>query len=620
MKVVWSELKQRRVVQIAVSYVAIGWIGLNVADQLADRGIIPELFYRITLIWYIFGIPAALLIGWHHGEKGRQKAPLSEISLLIMLVVMASGMSVSSVAREREEAELEAARANPLVNTRVAVTYFDDLTDGEYRFLADGLTEDLITQLSQVSGLSVVSRNGVLQYRDAGLRPDSLARVLQVGTIVEGEVERRRGRLVVQVRLLQGSTGATIRRHIVELPPDEALAARDSVAEATTRLLRHWLGEETRVTLSAAGTRIPGAWTLLQQGERAFKDANAAHAAGDADQAAALFDQADSLFAEAATVDAAWDEPVISRAAVAYRRARLAQRDPTEAVRLVELTIRHADEALARSNTAARAYELRGTASYFRWLLRVASSTAEQDALLASAKTDLLSATQFDQRLASAHATLSHLYASEGDITSGVLSAQKAYETDMFLESAELVLWRLFNGTLEQGSFARAQQWCDEGRRRFPGDYRLQSCSLRLMVTPHVREPEIDEAWRLAAQVEELAPEPRRERQRVQNELLVAGVIARVGTIRNRPPLADSARAVLTRAAALVTPQLDPTRELLAVEAYSWILLGERDRAATLIQQHAAADPQHYSSSDGVAWWWRDIEGHPRFRAAMGLP
>ncbi|CAN5758952.1 hypothetical protein BH23GEM9_BH23GEM9_37750 [soil metagenome] len=620
MKVVWSELKQRRVVQIAVSYLAIGWIGLNVADQLADRGVIPELFYRIVLIWYLFGILAALLIGWHHGEKGRQKAPLSEISLLIMLLVMATGMSVSTVARDQQLRELADAAENPLLMTRVAVTYFNDLTDGEYRYLADGLSEDLMVELSQVQGLSVVSRNGVLQYRDAAISPDSLARALQVGTIVEGDVERRGSRLRVQVRLVEGNKGNVFRRHTIDLPSDQALAARDSVAQTTARLLRQWLGDEFRVALTSSSTRSTGAWALLQQGEKAFKDANAAHAEGRPEDAQGLFEEADSLLAQAARGDDAWVDPVISRAAVAYRRARLAQREPEEAVRWVERTVTLAGDALRRSPTAARAYELRGSANYYRFLLRVESDARTEERLLAGAKDDLMKAVAFDPLLASAHATLSHLHFVEADNSAGVLAARKAYETDMFLENAELVLWRLFNGTLEQASFADARKWCDEGIRRFPADFRLGSCNLRLMVTPNVQRPEIDAAWAALERIDSLAPPNRKESQRVRNEMIVAGVIARVADIGSNPALRDSARSVLLRATSAVTPALDPNRETLPIAAYSWLLLGDANRAVELLQQHAAVDPQAYGTSRGEnVWWWRSLESDPRFRALIGM-
>jgi len=73
----------------------------------------------------------------------------------------------------------------PLDPTHIAVLYFDDISpDSSLRTVAAGLTEDLIDQLAQVPALRVTSPNGVRFYRGRTVRPDSLARVLNSGTIV----------------------------------------------------------------------------------------------------------------------------------------------------------------------------------------------------------------------------------------------------------------------------------------------------------------------------------------------------------------------------------------------------------------------------------------------------
>ena len=616
----FEELKERRIVRFAVSFIGIGWVALEVVDQLADRGILPEVLYNVVLIWFVVGIPAALLIGWHHGEKGRQKAPLSEVALLLMLAVMGAGWSVSTVTREREIQRLAQAPENPLEMRRIAIPYFFvESVDSSLQYIADGLTEDLITKLSQVEGLTVISRNGVLPLRGEDIPIDSIARLFGAGTIVHGTVERRRGRLRVDVGLY-GSEGDRWKGVGLELGEEESLIARDSVASAIAGLLREWLGEEVRVRETATETRSTGAWSLLQQGEKVRKDAEAAFAAGDTDAAAALFSTADSLLARAEAMDPAWAEPPVSRAGLAYRQAYLAQRTPDVALQLIEKAVAHAEKALELSNTEARAYELRGTTNYYRRLLQLAEDAGEEDRLMESARADLERAVGFDRLLASAHATLSHLYYSEGDTNSGMLAAQMAYTTDMYLESAPLVLWRLFNGALEQGSFVTAREWCTEGTRRFPDDYRLASCDLRLMWTPHVADPDIAAAWAIVEKVDSLAPPARQEGQRVRNEMIMAGVIARAANRQSNEALRDSARSVLERATAAVTPQLDPTRETLPIAAYSWILIGEHERAVTVLQQHAAADPGFYDSTRGEAtsWWWRPIDDHPKFRAITG--
>jgi eukaryotic-like serine/threonine-protein kinase len=623
---IFKELGERRMFQIALSYAVGAWLFLQLVDQLADRGIVPELIYKLALIWVVIGIPASLLIGWHHGEKGKQKAPLSEIALLAVLAVFAMGMSASSVVSERELQRLASATDNPLEMRSVAVLYFEDTTpDQEYQYLADGLTEELIAELSQVQGLQVVSRNGSELFRGSDAPLDSIARVLGAGTLIEGSLTRRGSTLRVFIGLVEGQSGRALPKNVsFTVDASEALSARDSMISQASRLLREFLGDEIRVRQTAAGTRSPGAWTQLQRAEKLRKDAELAVAGRDMAAAAALFESADSLLAEVEQIDGSWDEPSVLRATIAYRRARLLQGSPPDAMPFIDSALSHSEEALRRSRTSARALEMRGTTNYFKWLLKVVPDARQAESLFESAKADLLNAVRFDRSLASAHATLSHLH-SQKDITEAVLAAQNALDADAFLESAPVVIWRLFTGNLELGNFAPAQRWCEEGQRRMPDDYRFAGCRLRLMKTPAVESPSIDSAWAILARQDSLTPASRAEFQRVQGEMFVAGVIARAArhaerTVGVRPlELHDSATAVLRRASIRATQEIDPTRQLLTMEAYISLLLGDKHRAMDLLNQRIVVDPLSREQWRGsTSWWWRDLESEPRFRELVG--
>ena len=117
------------------------------------------------------------------------------------------------------------AMSSDLEPTRVAVMYFEDQTGGRLAYLADGLTEALIDRLSGVRALDVVSANGVGAFRGDAVPPDSVARVLKAGTIVQGSIEGLRDDSVrVTVRLVEGATGVDFRRAALDGAVDEALA------------------------------------------------------------------------------------------------------------------------------------------------------------------------------------------------------------------------------------------------------------------------------------------------------------------------------------------------------------------------------------------------------------
>lgn len=603
----YTRIRERRLFRIFVSYLAGGWVVLGVADQLIDRGFLPEAVFHVGLIWYLVGVPACLLIGWHHGEKGRQKAPASELAALAGLAVAGVALSVSPVSRHFSTVQRAAAAESGLDLRRLAVMYFDDLTrGGEERHLADGLTEDLIAELGRVNALDVVSRNGVAPFRGVEALPDSVAGLLGVGTLVDGSVERVGDRVRVNLRLIDGTSGAEFRRASFERPAADALEIRGELVDETARFLRDWLGDEVRVRGMADDTDSPAAWALVQRAEKSRKDAEALLERGDLAGMDRAFRAADALLERAETLDPDWVRPVVLRGTLAYRRSRAAA-EPADAVRWIGEGMRHAERALGRSPRDAPALELRGTLRYWHHLLHATPDPAAQAALLAGARADLERAVEIDPSLASAHSTLSHLYYQEDDVPAVVLAARRAYEEDAYLDVADQVLWRLFTGSYDLEQFTQARRWCDEGGRRFSGDYRFAECQLLVMTTPAV-QPDPGRAWRLVDRLATLTPEPRRAHELTRGRILVAGILGRAG-------MGDSARAVLLRTRGEAGYAADPTRELLLLEAHVRTTLGDEDAAIDVLRRYAAATPgygfDHY-------WWWHPLRGHPRFRELSG--
>ena len=81
----FQELKQRRIVRIVASYAVSGWVATEVVGALVERGMLPELAYRIALVLFLGGLAASVVMGWFHGEKGHQQATILEIWLLTAL-------------------------------------------------------------------------------------------------------------------------------------------------------------------------------------------------------------------------------------------------------------------------------------------------------------------------------------------------------------------------------------------------------------------------------------------------------------------------------------------------------------------------------------------------------
>ena len=85
---------------------------------------------------------------------------------------------------------------------------FDNLSDDkEQGYLADGMSEDLTTELARVPGLLVMSRTAAFTYKDKKVRPDQIAREMHVRYILEGSVRRAGDDMRINAQLIDATTG-----------------------------------------------------------------------------------------------------------------------------------------------------------------------------------------------------------------------------------------------------------------------------------------------------------------------------------------------------------------------------------------------------------------------------
>lgn len=613
----FTELRDRRIIQIVASYAAAAWIGLEVVDQLVDRGILPDWVYLVLLVWFLGGFAAAAVVGWFHGEKGAQEVTRPEVALLVLIGLGTIGATGLTVKDYREGLAVAGVldAATGLDARRVAVLYFDAGSDEELQYLSDGLTEDLIAELASVDGLDVVSRNGTGQYRGSDLDPDSIARALDAGTFVEGFVARRGEDVRIDVALVDSESGATIERGSFERRADAASELRSGLTDEVSRLLRTWLGEEVRVRSRRAEAASDAAWVLVQRAERAWKDGDELLAHGDWEGANAAWDRADELFAEAESVGDEWAAPTVQRARLVYERSRL-EDDPASMEAMMERARAFTEEALATEPRNADALEIRGIVTYLRYLFALDPEPDAAERLLAAAEADLQAATRVNPLQANAWNVLGHLYYQLDDIVEANLAARRAYEADAFLAAAPDILWRLWSTSYDLENRTQARQWCEEGRERFSDNPRFYECGLWNM-TSGASEPDPDRAWELHAEVLDRTPDHGLELARLQMQVLVAAAMARRAAQETNATLADSARTLLRESRGDAT--MDPGRDLLVTQAFAYTLLDDNEEAVDLLQEYLTYNPDRREGfTEHGHWWWRDLRQDPAFVRITG--
>jgi len=602
----WSEIRQRRITQVVFAYLAGGWMVLVVVDQVVDREVLPPVVYQAALTLYLIGILAALIIGWYHGELGRQKAPVQEIVMLAIVGVIAIGATGVVVRNALTEASLEDA-IDPDDLRRIAVLYLEDVSrDGSLQALADGVTEGLIASLASVRELDVRSRNASREARSLGnVGVDSIAQFLEVGAVVDGSIDQTGDELRVSIRLLEGQSGLPLFRETFDWPADDVATVGTELATEVAAELRSRLGGEIRLREAEAEAPNSAAWLQVARAEAHIKDAAAAFQAGDPEGYVTALQAADEELQAAQESAPDWAQPLILRSLVAYEWHPLAG-SLDELVQMMDEATDLADEALAINPNSADALERRGTATYRKWftLRGTRFDIDELETIFESARADLERSETIDPDRASSLSTLSHLYYQVDDLNSAAIAAQRAYRQDAFLALADEVLWRLFTTTYDLGEAGQAEGWCEEGAERFARDFRFTQCQILVMTMPGVT-PDVDRAWELHSQYVDMLPD--------RPEFYDAQARVMIGAIAGLAGMNDSADVVLR--GARLEEDLDPDRELLAFEAGMRSVIGDVDESIDLLQRYVLLNP---TEEVGEGWWWRNIAGDPDFERLRG--
>ncbi|MBX6365489.1 MAG: hypothetical protein IRZ00_16590, partial [Gemmatimonadetes bacterium] len=472
--------------------------------------------------------------------------------------------------------------------TRVAVLYFTDSTpERDLGYLSEGLTATLIDQLTHVRGLSVVSQNGVRQFRGKTVPVDSIARRLGVGLLVDGSLFRSGDSLRVTVELVDARTGTALGSQTLERRSGELFGLLDDVSAQVATFLRRRLGNEVQVTTWRAGTGSLEAWRRLQRAAELYSGIEEWEQAGNFAQAKQQIVQADSLARQAERLDPAWPQPAVLRAELARQRAFLAAleapADRATVSAALDEAMGHAERAVARGPGDPTALQTRGRIRYWRWLLAPPPGPSA-DSLLAVAEGDLSRSIEIDPSRPEAQMTLSAVLYSRGRFRESRDAAQRAYDADAFLTSDAETLNRLFVTSFELGEDDQASRWCEETRLRLAESWLYTYCSLMLLAWSdsgdHDPRKALLQYEAYAGGQDATGDSPQlRDRIRPMLAALTATVLARAGR-------AESAEAMLRRAH---TDAHDP--EFLTLEAGARVWLGQPDSAIALLREYLRVNP-----------------------------
>jgi adenylate cyclase len=154
----------------------------------------------------------------------------------------------------------QSAPADPEPNTTpenrsIAVLPFENMSgDPEQEYFSDGISEDIITDLSKVSGLLVIARNSSFAYKGKSVDLRKVGRELGVSSILEGSVRRAGNRVRITAQLIDATTGGHLWADRYDRELTDIFAVQDEVTRDIVTALKINLAPDTRYRISNAGT------------------------------------------------------------------------------------------------------------------------------------------------------------------------------------------------------------------------------------------------------------------------------------------------------------------------------------------------------------------------------
>jgi adenylate cyclase len=198
------------------------------------------------------------------------KAPRSV--LLAGLALLAIAAVVAGSVLWQRGVEEPARQQEPPARPSVVVLPFSNLSaDPEQEYFSDGITNDIITDLSRLQSLRVIARASAFAYKDQPIDVTDIGRDLGVRYVVEGSVQKAGGRLRINVHVTDSQTGFDLWGERYDGSVDDLFAVQDDVTRQIVDTLAVQLSPEERRNIGRAATRSFEAYDLFLRGLTQFR-------------------------------------------------------------------------------------------------------------------------------------------------------------------------------------------------------------------------------------------------------------------------------------------------------------------------------------------------------------
>jgi len=260
-----EELKRRNVIKVAIAYVVVAWLLLQVADVVLPTFESPEWVMQAFTFLLILSFPLALLFAWAFEltpdgvRRERDIDPAKSIAqhtgrkldfVIIAVLVLAVGFLV--VDRYTGQPASDSVQAT---NKSIAVLPFVNMSDDAgNEYFSDGISEEILNSLAKVKDLKVAGRTSSFAFKGRSEDLTTIGEALGVSHILEGSVRKVGQKVRITAQLVKANDGYHLWSETYDRELTDIFAIQDEIATEILNQLKAQLLDEERQNLASQRT------------------------------------------------------------------------------------------------------------------------------------------------------------------------------------------------------------------------------------------------------------------------------------------------------------------------------------------------------------------------------
>ncbi len=272
----FDNLKQRKIFQWAVAYLAGAWVLMQLIDVLGARWGVSDNAARIIDIVLVIGFFVTLVVAWYHGDQGKQRVSGPELMIIAALLAV-GGLALGILNLNTEiPSQVDSPAETPIASDEepwIAVLPFEVPTeDPELKNFSGGLTEYISNGLSDFSYLLVISRNSIANFASESVDIRQMGKELGARYILQGALRKSGSTTRITVQLVDAQNGTQIWTETFdrELTGAGLLAAQDELTDRIVATVADPAGVVVRTLAAPADRKAPGDLTPYEAVLRYF--------------------------------------------------------------------------------------------------------------------------------------------------------------------------------------------------------------------------------------------------------------------------------------------------------------------------------------------------------------